>query len=157
MNSVARTLAQNGIAVVAVDERGHGASGTRGDIGYLGELDDDLADLIVEIRKSYPNARLELISHSAGGGFALRIAGGPLDAQFERFVLLAPYLGRSAPTNRPNEGVRKWVEIDCIAASRTARPEERWRRRSTPPGSPVIAAHRRIGARRSGAPSGASK
>ena len=112
MHVVARTLAQNGVAAVAIDARGHGASGTRGDIAYLGQLDDDLADLIAEMRKSYPTARLELIGHSAGGGFALRIAGGPLGAQFDRFVLLAPYLGYTAPTNRPNEGAGKWVEVD---------------------------------------------
>src|SRR5579862_390862 len=32
MHVVARTLAENGVTAVAVDERGHGASGTRGDI-----------------------------------------------------------------------------------------------------------------------------
>jgi len=112
MNVVARTLAQNGVAAVSIDQRGHGASGTRGDIAYLGQLDDDLADLIGEMRKSYPSARLELIGHSAGGGFTLRIAGGPLGAQFDRFVLLAPYLGYGAPTNRPNVGAGKWVEVD---------------------------------------------
>src|ERR1700722_1567812 len=41
MHVIARTLAQDGIAAVAVDERGHGASGTRGDIAYVGQLDDD--------------------------------------------------------------------------------------------------------------------
>jgi pimeloyl-ACP methyl ester carboxylesterase len=112
MHVVARTLAQSGVAAVAIDARGHGASGTRGDIAYLGQLDDDLADLVAELRKSYPTARLELIGHSAGGGFALRVAGGPLGAQFDRFVLLAPYLGYTAPTNRPNEGAGKWVEVD---------------------------------------------
>jgi pimeloyl-ACP methyl ester carboxylesterase len=112
MHVVARTLAKNGIAAVAVDERGHGASGTRGDIAYVGQLDDDLADLVAQLRKSYANARLTLIGHSAGGGFALRIAGGPTAGKFDRFVLLAPYLGYFAPTNRPNEGAGRWVEPD---------------------------------------------
>jgi pimeloyl-ACP methyl ester carboxylesterase len=112
MHVVARELARNGVAAVSIDVRGHGASGTRGDIGYLGQLDDDLADLTAEMRKSYPDARLELIGHSAGGGFALRIAGEPLGAIFDHFVLLAPYLGYTAPTNRPNEGAGKWVEVD---------------------------------------------
>jgi len=53
-----------------------------------------------------------LIGHSAGGGFVLRIAGGPLAEKFDRFVLLAPYLGYRAPTNRPNEGRGKWAEVD---------------------------------------------
>jgi pimeloyl-ACP methyl ester carboxylesterase len=53
-----------------------------------------------------------MIGHSAGGGFALRIAGGPLGDTFDRFVLLAPYLGYSAPTNRPAEGPGLWASPD---------------------------------------------
>jgi alpha-beta hydrolase superfamily lysophospholipase len=104
MNAVAKALAGAGVMAIALDIRGHGASGTRGDIAYPGELDDDLADLVAELRKSNRSARFSLIGHSAGGGFALRIAGGPLGQEFDRFVLLAPYLGYSAPTNRPAEG-----------------------------------------------------
>src|SRR6202453_932201 len=78
MHVVARALAENGIAAIAIDERGHGASGTRGDISYIGQLDDDLADLIADQRKTYANARLELIGHSSGGGYVLRVAAGPL-------------------------------------------------------------------------------
>jgi pimeloyl-ACP methyl ester carboxylesterase len=112
MNAVATALAGDGVTAVAVDFRGHGASGTRGDIGYRGQLDDDLVDLMGELRKMNPTARFSLIGHSAGGGFALRIAGGPLSDAFDRFVLLAPYLGYSAPTNRPNEGPGRWVSPD---------------------------------------------
>src|ERR1700678_2715852 len=101
MHIVARTLAKNGIAAVAIDERGHGASGTRGDIAYVGQLDDDLADLVVQLRKSYADAKLTLIGHSSGGGFVLRIAGGPLAEKFDRFVMLSPFLGPRAPTTRP--------------------------------------------------------
>jgi pimeloyl-ACP methyl ester carboxylesterase len=112
MHPVATALANAGVTAVAVDIRGHGASGTRGDIAYPDELDDDLADLIGELRKSYPVARFSLIGHSAGGGFALRIAGGPRGQAFDRFVLLAPYLGYSAPTNRPAEGSALWAQPD---------------------------------------------
>ena len=112
MHAVATALAGAGVTAVAVDIRGHGASGTRGDIAYRGQLDDDLADLIAELRKAYPAARFSLIGHSAGGGFALRIAGSPLGDTFDRFVLLAPYLGYSAPTNRPAEGPGLWASPD---------------------------------------------
>ena len=111
-NAVAKALAAAGVMAVAIDARGHGASGTRGDIGYIGQLDDDLADLIAELRKSHPTAKLELIGHSAGGGFVARIAAGPLAKEFERFILLSPYLGPLAPTNRPNEGAGRWVSVD---------------------------------------------
>ena len=52
MNAVAKALAEAGVTAVALDIRGHGASGTRGDIAYPGQLDDDLADLIAELRKA---------------------------------------------------------------------------------------------------------
>jgi alpha-beta hydrolase superfamily lysophospholipase len=112
MHMVARALAENGVTAVAIDVRGHGASGTRGDIAYIGQLDDDMTDLVGELRKSYADAQLTLIGHSAGGGFALRIAAGPVGTLFDRFVLLAPYLGHSAPTNRPAEKASLWAEPD---------------------------------------------
>ena len=80
MNAVALALAQAGFVAVAIDARGHGASGSRGDIGYVGQLEDDLADLVAQLREAYPKARLTLIGHSAGGGFALRVAGAPVGA-----------------------------------------------------------------------------
>jgi alpha-beta hydrolase superfamily lysophospholipase len=112
MHAVATALAQAGVAAVAIDVRGHGASGTRGDIAYAGQLDDDLDDLLTELSRTYPAARFSLIGHSAGGGFALRIAASPLSDKFDRFVLLAPYLGYSAPTNRPAEGPGLWASPD---------------------------------------------
>jgi pimeloyl-ACP methyl ester carboxylesterase len=112
MNAVAKALAGAGVTAVALDMRGHGASGTRGDIAYPGQLDDDLVDLVASLRKAYPAARFSLIGHSAGGGFALRIAGSKLGDAFDRFVLLAPYLGHSAPTNRPAEGPGLWAAPD---------------------------------------------
>ncbi len=53
---------------------------------------------------------LTLLGHSAGGGFALRVAGSPIQDLFVRTVLLAPYLGYDAPTNRPNSG--GWASAD---------------------------------------------
>ena len=112
MNALAKAIAAGGATAVAIDARGHGASGTRGDIAYLGQLDDDLADLLAELRKTDPSARFALIGHSAGGGFALRIAASRLGRAFDRFILLAPYLGYSAPTNRPAEGKGLWASPD---------------------------------------------
>ena len=44
MNGIAKRLAAENFLVVVPDIRGHGASGTRGDIAYYGQLDDDLDD-----------------------------------------------------------------------------------------------------------------
>jgi alpha-beta hydrolase superfamily lysophospholipase len=110
IHALSIALAARGVESYAVDIRGHGASGTRGDIRYLGQLEDDLADLVGEIRKVHPTAPLTLIGHSSGGGFALRVAGSPIQHLFTRTVLLAPYLGYDAPSSRPNSG--GWANPD---------------------------------------------
>ena len=73
-----RALAAAGVPTFAPDARGQGLSGRRGDIDYIGQLDDDLADFVSVVRRAYPNARLVLAGHSSGGGFVLRVAGEPL-------------------------------------------------------------------------------
>lgn len=104
MYTLAKAISERGVETFAVDTRGHGASGTRGDIAYLGQLEDDLADLVGLIRTTRPTAEITLVGFSSGGGFALRVAGSPIKEQFARTVLLAPYLGNDAPTSRPNSG-----------------------------------------------------
>jgi alpha-beta hydrolase superfamily lysophospholipase len=110
IHALSAALAERGVETFAVDIRGHGSSGTRGDIGYIGQLEDDLADLVGEIRKTRPAALLTLIGHSSGGGFALRVAGSPIQHLFARTVLLAPYLGYDAPSSRSDDG--HWASPD---------------------------------------------
>jgi alpha-beta hydrolase superfamily lysophospholipase len=99
-----------GVRAVALDIRGHGRSGTRGDIGYVGQLEHDLADAIGFLKKLAPDARFTLVGHSAGGGFVLRVAGGAVGEWFERYVLIAPFLGPFAPTSRRQIGDAHWAE-----------------------------------------------
>jgi alpha-beta hydrolase superfamily lysophospholipase len=110
MHTLADALAARGVAAFVPDIRGHGGSGTRGDIAYLGQLEDDLADLVAMVRKTSPAEPLTLVGLSSGGGFALHAAGSPIQNLFARTVLLAPYLGHDAPTNRPNSG--GWANAD---------------------------------------------
>jgi pimeloyl-ACP methyl ester carboxylesterase len=110
VHALADALAARGVETYAPDIRGHGGSGTRGDIAYLGQLENDLADLVAVVRKTSPNQPLTLLGHSAGGGFALRVASSPIQNLFARTVLLAPYLGYDAPTNRPDSG--GWASPD---------------------------------------------
>jgi alpha-beta hydrolase superfamily lysophospholipase len=110
VHALANGLAERGVDTYAPDIRGHGASGTRGDIAHLGQLEDDLADFVADIRKTNQTAPLTLIGHSSGGGFALRVAGSPIQNLFARTVLLAPYLGYDAPSSRQDAG--GWASPD---------------------------------------------
>jgi pimeloyl-ACP methyl ester carboxylesterase len=112
MNEIAKRLAAENFLVVSPDVRGHGGSGTRGDIGYDGQLDDDLEDLLTELRRQYPQAHFALLGFSSGGGFALRVASGRLSSDFDRLVLLSPFLGPSAPSTRGPEGTARWADVD---------------------------------------------
>lgn len=108
-HAVALALAEAGIPAIALDMRGHGASGTRGDVAYIGQSEDDLADLLEKL--ALPEKPI-LIGHSMGGGFALRVARGPLAEKFSRYVLVSPFLGVDAPTTRPANGGARWTEVD---------------------------------------------
>ena len=88
--------------VVTPDLRGHGPSpGRRGDIAYIDQLEDDLADLVGHLR-SQGAGRVIVGGHSSGGGLALRFAAGAHGDLASGCLLLAPYLGHDAPTARPS-------------------------------------------------------
>lgn len=103
-DGLARSIAASGAAdVVLPDLRGHGEHpGRRGDIDYIGQFEDDLADLIRIVRK--PDQKLVIGGHSSGGGLAIRFCGGAYGEMADAAVLLAPYLHYKAPTVRPNSG-----------------------------------------------------
>jgi non-heme chloroperoxidase len=101
MHGLAKAIASETATVYAIDGRGHGGSGRRGDIDYLGQLDDDLADLVTTvIRPAHAGAVITLVGFSSGAGFALRIGGGRYGDLFDRYLLLSPYLAHDAPTTR---------------------------------------------------------
>ncbi|MFT6460187.1 alpha/beta hydrolase [Pseudophaeobacter arcticus] len=89
--------------VLVPDLRGHGAQpGRRGDVDYIGQLEDDLADLITA--RGAPGQKVVLIGHSSGGGLVVRFAAGAQGDLLDGAVLLAPFLHHSAPTMRANSG-----------------------------------------------------
>ncbi len=91
--------------VYTPDLRGHGASPERrGDVDYIEQLEDDLADLVAFVRRRHPDTRIVVGGHSSGGGLALRFAGGPHRELASGLVMLAPFLAHDAPTTRPDAG-----------------------------------------------------
>jgi pimeloyl-ACP methyl ester carboxylesterase len=104
MNALAKTLNAAGATVYAPDLRGHGGSGKRGDIDYIGQLDDDLVGLIATIRPEHANAALTLVGFSGGGAFTIRIAGGPHGDLFKRYIVISPAIVYPSPLARPNAG-----------------------------------------------------
>jgi non-heme chloroperoxidase len=103
IHPLGKALSGEGIPVYAPDIRGHGDTGTRGDIDYAGQLDDDLADFVAAVRSRHPSAQLVLLGFSSGGGYALHAAASPLGKMFARAVLLSPMLGIDAPTYKPDQ------------------------------------------------------
>ena len=103
-DALARRVAGAGLAdVVVPDLRGHGpAPAHRGDVAYIGQLEDDLAALIRA--EAAPEQKVILLGHSSGGGLVLRMAGGAHGGLMDGAVLLAPYLGHAAPTTRAGSG-----------------------------------------------------
>ena len=103
---LAEFISSEGLAqVYTPDLRGHGPTPERrGDVDYIDQLEDDLADLVAIIRKDHPGALLIVGGHSSGGGLVIRFAGSRYGKQADAYVLLSPYLKYNAPTIRPNSG-----------------------------------------------------
>ena len=108
-DALAGRVATDGLADVLVpDLRGHGAEPERrGDVDYIGQLEDDLAELIEGKVKA--DQKVVMIGHSSGGGLVVRFAGGAHGDVLDHAVLLAPFLKHDAPTTRPNSG--GWAHV----------------------------------------------
>jgi non-heme chloroperoxidase len=109
MDAVARAVHATGATVYALGMRGHDGNGRSGDIDYVGQLDDDLADFMKMLGEKRQGARRTLLGFSSGGGFVLRIAGGRYGHLFDRFILVSPQLPPGAPTMRADGG--GWVGV----------------------------------------------
>jgi len=118
LGPLAASLAKRGAArVYTPDLRGHGsAPERRGDIDYVDQLEDDLADLAMHVGQRHPGTRVVIGGHSSGGGLALRFAGSPHGELADGYVLLAPFLGHDAPTTRPASGGWARPRVPVIVA-----------------------------------------
>jgi pimeloyl-ACP methyl ester carboxylesterase len=109
MHLVAKALNARGATVYVLGMRGHEGTGRRGDIDYVGQLDDDVADFMKTLGPRHAGERRTLLGFSSGGGFVLRFAGGPTARLFDRFVLVSPQLPPGSPVMRPSAG--GWVSV----------------------------------------------
>lgn len=106
MHPLAEYLRNEGMTVYVPDIRGHGGSGRKGDIDYIGQLEDDLEDFANRVIRGHDAV---LVGLSSGGGFALRFAAEPRQKLFARYILLSPYTGYDSPTVKPDSG--GWVSV----------------------------------------------
>jgi predicted alpha/beta-fold hydrolase len=110
MHAIAAALQAHGHTVYAIDLRGHGESGKLGDVSYIDQPLDDLADLLDKIDGTQASEKKILLGHSSGGTFALKVAADRLSRQFDGFVALSPPLGASKSTNQAQCG---WLGQRC--------------------------------------------
>jgi alpha-beta hydrolase superfamily lysophospholipase len=96
-HALASHLSRAGVAKVATPNlRGHHLSGQRrGDVDYIGQLEDDLADLIASLRGDGLAGPISLGGHSSGGGLVIRFAGGAHRELASSFLLLSPVVPTS--------------------------------------------------------------
>lgn len=103
-----------GATVVTLDLRGHGQSGgASGDIAYIGQYEDDVADVITAVHADNPNGQVILAGHSMGGGIALRYATLTDEPAVDGYLLFAPHLGANSPTvpTEISEDSKAFVQI----------------------------------------------
>lgn len=101
MHPLAKALSTAGYRVFALDIRGHGQSGSKGHIDYIGQLEQDLADFVQAVQPPRPAM---LAGFSSGGGFVLRFSGSERQSIFESYLLLAPFISQDAANQRPDSG-----------------------------------------------------
>ena len=113
-DALARYVSASGAAkVVLPNLRGHYFSGRRrGDIEYIGQYEDDIVDLIRDLRKSGHGGPVILGGHSSGAGFVLRFAGGagPQEEAIAGYIALAPIIPRTDALRGGDAG--GWNVID---------------------------------------------
>ena len=107
-DDLAKYVSASGDAkVILPNMRGHYMSGRRrGDVEYIGQYEDDIVDLIADIRKQGHTGPIILGGHSSGAGFVLRFAGGPgpKQAPISGYLALAPIIPRTAAVRGGDAG-----------------------------------------------------
>ena len=93
--AIAKTAMQAGIEVILLDRRGHGMSeGERGDVDYIGQLEDDLAD-IIQHYGTISHLPTIVGGHSGGSMIVLRYLNKYGESAVDGLIIVAPAISRS--------------------------------------------------------------
>jgi non-heme chloroperoxidase len=103
---LATAISASGVAkVVLPNLRGHYLSGRRrGDVEYVGQLENDVIDLIKFLRNEGMTGPITLGGHSSGGGFVIRFAGGAHEPPVSNYLILSPVIPTSPAVRQRDAG-----------------------------------------------------
>ena len=97
MHPLAESFRAAGVTTYVLDIRGHGGSGRRGDIDYIGQIDDDLADFVAQLGPVRGGETRTLVGFSGG-----RVSRSASPAVRTDFCSTAMYcFRRSSPDRQP--------------------------------------------------------
>jgi pimeloyl-ACP methyl ester carboxylesterase len=109
LHGLAKFLSKEMGQVIVPNLRGHFGSGkTPGDCAYIGQLEDDMMDLIQKLHLQ--GKKIYLLGHSSGGGLAIRLAGSQYSKSFYGYILLAPAIP-TAPTMKKESS---WADVSTF-------------------------------------------
>ncbi|TQD36246.1 alpha/beta hydrolase [Haloflavibacter putidus] len=107
--------------VITPDLRGHGRNlKDQPDINYIGQLEEDIEDIIKYTKDSLHAKKIILAGHSSGGGLVLRYIANSALTKVDKAIMIAPYLGHDAPTVKPKSGgwvtvgIKRWVGLSLL-------------------------------------------
>lgn len=112
MHVLAKAFVEGGFSAYAMDVRGHGVSGPKGTVQYVGQLEDDLAAFMQTVSVKQPST---LVGFSSGGGFAMRFAASDRQALFQSYLFMSPFIHQDA-ANAQTESAWGHVGIPRIVA-----------------------------------------
>ncbi len=87
---LASALNAKGIAVVAPDQSGFGATANRGKWPGTATLVDEARDMALILRASYPNTKLFIAGESMGGAIGILLGASPNPPPADGYILSAP-------------------------------------------------------------------
>lgn len=116
--SYARSLASNGAVVCLLNLRGNGTSeGVKGRVDYVGQLEEDVHEVICQLQKKYSKVPLVLSGHSGGTAICLRYLDRFSSEDISGLILLAPIIQPHPEASRydmPGSRVLNFIRFQSL-------------------------------------------